>query len=497
MRRKLSIDESLNTSIDVDDNWPPAVDAIASTSAGFMIKCESLKICHLCGEKFFDEEIFQNHMKNLHPEVKIEEEHASSDDFEKSVCQYCGDSFFTKQELTSHKNVSCKIVNFLSEDGIEKNLDESFRCWRCPKIFKNQMSLMDHVEDHNISNHTCKFCDYDARSFRDLENHINLRHYAGAGSVICHDCGEIFKTKRRLISHWDSTHSIKEEFTNGKVPEFGCEHCHKVFKFQKDVNRHERTHFSEYSYSCDFCDYDCASSTCLKRHVEINHPFECDEKKPIAERFFCDQCDKSYKTKTELTDHFNQHTGETPYQCTTCKMNFHMKQQLNVHRKKKHPKSKNKKYSKRICHICKKVLANKENLAKHMTRHEPDAQKHLCDICGKSFSNNDHLKVHKRIHTGQKDYVCEHCGKGFTNSTLLTQHVRVHTGEKPYKCDICGKAFSQKTTLTIHRRNHTGEKPYVCTICNKGFTCQGSLTQHAKKKTCVKNQISKNGTNPD
>ncbi|GBN22324.1 Histone-lysine N-methyltransferase PRDM9 [Araneus ventricosus] len=72
-------------------------------------------------------------------------------------------------------------------------------------------------------------------------------------------------------------------------------------------------------------------------------------------------------------------------------------------------------------------------------------------------------EVHAQSHgtRTEKRFICDISGKGFRSNYFLLAHHRTHTGEKPFVCRTCGKGFTHRSNLTTHLRTHTGEKPFV------------------------------------
>ena len=135
----------------------------------------------------------------------------------------------------------------------------------------------------------------------------------------------------------------------------------------------------------------------------------------------CEICDKEYKSKQGLGNHFkNVHNFNLikEHQCNICQSGFDFQSQLTLHMK---------------------IAHGKENHPK-------------CDSCGKKFSRADNLKTHiNLVHNGQKDYKCDSCGKSLSTAQYLKIHINsVHNSQKDYKCNSCGKSFSQAANLKRH-----------------------------------------------
>jgi len=364
-------------------------------------------------------------------------------------CKLCG-VFFASQSLLDNHEIEHK--------GKRKNT-----CAQCGRIFRTGISLRKHMKTHSVRKSSRK-----SNSSGVTDRIASLKKVKKEKpelEFLCKTCNKVFRHKSNYQKHL-LRHTV------GDLP---CKHCPKKFRLFRDLTRHEKTHFLP-SYMCKECDYEttvlAALSIHMTRHMDkADLPFKCNE------------CDKRFRKKLDLQEHYNIHSGEKPFVCQLCNNAFYLRRQLSAHCRRTHPELKANKVTSTACDICGRVLATKRSLFRHKESHNP-TKLYLCDYCGKSLSSAEHLKKHRRIHTGEKPYVCDICGKGFTDSENLRMHRRVHTGEKPYKCDQCPKAFSQRSTLTIHKRGHTGERPYVCQICNRGFSCQGNLTAH-QKSTCV------------
>ena len=117
--------------------------------------------------------------------------------------------------------------------------------------------------------------------------------------------------------------------------------------------------------------------------------------------FQCDECGKSFLSKSHLDNHKNAHTDVTEsYECNLSNVNVR------------------------------------------------NTQKFQCEECEKSFTSKSRLNIHKRGHSGFKLDECKACGKTLTHCNCLQRH----QNSKEYKCEDCGRMFAYYNALKAHKK---------------------------------------------
>ena len=134
-----------------------------------------------------------------------------------------------------------------------------------------------------------------------------------------------------------------------------------------------RTHRGEKPFQCRFYDKAISNKNDILKFHMAEHSGDTREKQP--------QC---ISDDGKLLIHMGTHTGDKPYQCTTCNMSF----------------------------------LNKRDLLKH-----------------------------KMTHTGKKPFQCCSCDKCFSYNNNLFIHMRTHRGEKPFQCKFYDEAISNKNDI--------------------------------------------------
>ena len=136
----------------------------------------------------------------------------------------------------------------------------------------------------------------------------------------CLICQYVTRHQNGLDYHMKKVH--------GKGETYSCSVCEYTCVDKQHLTQHFRQHTGEKPFNCDFCDYRSASKAGLRYHIRTHH----DQKSLIT----CVTCGyKAYNTYI-LTQHLRKHSGDKPFRCDECALQFSVKASLNHHNKTKH-----------------------------------------------------------------------------------------------------------------------------------------------------------------
>ena len=290
--------------------------------------------CALCGKVLSSVKDLRRHKRVLH------NENAALFKCNFEDCKY---STNDKSKLTVHKkgvhqraNIECNFCEYKASFRSNYNRhmktvhinEKNIKCSLCDKTFKIQSSLNVHLKfDHENFRHKCSLCDYKANRVGLIEIHKKKIHEGMSVAqklFICENPSCDFKTVHRNSL---KTHSArKHSDTSSRVE---CSVCKLSFALI-DMKRHEAFHSKEIT----------SSKSNVKRNNE----------KTITASFECESCQKIYKSKGALKEHFESVHQERELICELCPYqapnNKIMKRHLQVH---KEDRSSKPKYDSELC----------------------------------------------------------------------------------------------------------------------------------------------------
>lgn len=288
-----------------------------------------------------------------------------------------------------------------------------------------------------------------------------------------------------------------------RFPRYKCKLCKKVLCIKKYFYSHLKNHRKQ--LLCESCGRVFTSMKIFLIHSKRHKKNEnvAFSSTTHLESFKCSNCEKLFRTKSNLKDHQNNCLGILPYECRYCDKRFPTTTKLKNHVKLKHDKkfiaicsicnigfikvsdykshmmthSTDKKFG---CTKCDKTYKSLSNLNFHMKVHD-EKQQLICQICGKGFIRKEYLEAHINNHMGVKNYACTICDKRFVSQKNLDSHLKYHDGTVPKKtCTVCGRSMS--TGFEEHMRIHNNLREFECPNCDMKFNTKGTLRKHIAKK---------------
>lgn len=127
-------------------------------------------------------------------------------------------------------------------------------------------------------------------------------------------------------------------------------------------------------------------------------------------------------------------------------------------------------FAQHACNQCEKSFRKKSDLINHERIHT-DERPFKCVECLAAFRTVSTLNRHKLVHS-EESYLCIACDEKFHCKSSLRNHLTIHTGEKPHECHYCDDTFRTRQQLSRHeRKEHSDAVPNCrcqlpsCTVC--------------------------------
>lgn len=170
--------------------------------------------CSHCGLLFQNESLALEHALTCHDQELfrpvVMEEGGEPDHRRKHFCSICGKGFYQRCHLREHYTVHTK--------------EKQFTCQTCGKQFLRERQLRLHTDMHKgMARYVCPVCDQGT-----FLKHDHVRHmisHLSAGETICQVCFQIFPGGEQLEKHMD-------------VHLYICGVCGEKFRLRKDMRSH-------------------------------------------------------------------------------------------------------------------------------------------------------------------------------------------------------------------------------------------------------------------
>ena len=109
--------------------------------------------CHPCSKEFFEKGRFENHMKTMHDELRMEVVY----------CDSCEKSFASDERMQEHKSYQHVVAPI------------SFSCLKCGKTFHNERVYRKHLQKLH-QDLPCYSCGKTLGSASSLKHHKKTKH---------------------------------------------------------------------------------------------------------------------------------------------------------------------------------------------------------------------------------------------------------------------------------------------------------------------------------
>ena len=253
------------------------------------------------------------------------------------------------------------------------------------------------------------------------------------------DLKEILKLKENLKENGLEESVIEKDTNNESNPLQSKSNLQNMHKQQKGEQ-----------FTCEDCDFFCASKGQLNTHVSMNHSIRKEE-----EVFNCNKCAFQCTTKPQLNKHITlKHSVKEPrteyenetrerFTCQECNFSCSSKAKLIMHNNRNH--SVGEKEEQFNCDVCAfqgttKLQLNKHINLKHSVEGQGTEDVLKCKNCGEQFSEKWNLMIHRKIKHLNTVAYCKNKIAGncpFTSKMCWWKHDDVQNREaESIKCYI-------------------------------------------------------------
>uniref|UniRef100_A0A8D9EYM0 Zinc finger protein Xfin n=1 Tax=Cacopsylla melanoneura TaxID=428564 RepID=A0A8D9EYM0_9HEMI len=445
------------------------------------------------------------------------------------ACEICTREFGDRASLWLH------MVHGHKEEA-------ALSCGNCLKVFKDNMSLLKHVEEEHPTmqrRYSCQVCGRQHDSRKKLMKHVSIHNIHDEHGVPV-DPGTMINTNNQprrppAPSFFTSSSNTSSSPAAGdKSFALACQLCAKLFSSENELLVHIATMHTSGGASSSGGGVvftpppppPSSSSATNPSPLQQQHALAQQsvvQQTPVPQVYQCELCDVTYPTRTERWNHVNEkhggdekltcpqaqcgkvfvssvllaehaahhaEQGDYPNTCEICGKMWKSRVEYFKHVMGVHPYC-----LPQVCGICLKIFLSVPDLRDHVkSKHYPLEGDHSCDVCGRSYAKRSKMTRHREIHNvtdeiplpssylvfkpKPDDMKCELC-PDLTVDTMDAIKEHRRSEHAMFVCDICPKYYSRSTHLWKHvNRVHKGHPDVTCKICDKVSSSRSHLEKH-------------------
>lgn len=262
----------------------------------------------------------------------------------------------------------------------------------------------------------------------------------------CPTCYQQFNRSSKVYPHFLAEHMMNQEPKESprKAPATET----SVEKAARRTNQTIPPATTKAGQQCPLCP---VKTNSLSSHIEARHV--------RSGTFECPLCSKTWTSNSRLMDHLHVHTGEKPFQCSTCPNKYAKKSNLNAHVRDAHGSDVIPATTFECSH-CPSAFQSKWTFDAHQILHCTSEKPHQCAYCEAGYTEVRNIEKHmKKNHDDElaallvessEPLSCPECDVKFNSPWNLITHMALHTDK--CACPDCGKRFIQISNMRDHQR---------------------------------------------
>ena len=434
----------------------------------------------------------------IHLSLHLKQQHGVQPSHGRVQCAQCDKTFSNVAPLKNHAEL------------VHEKLGNTFHCTTCGKSFGRMSSLRHHELLHSGKPvHSCQFCGTIYKEKRSLTNHLQTSHgvepdnrrHRGPGPYQCQQCDYYCRTKKDFSAHMRRVHGIK---VNIRVGEFNCDLCDFKTKYKENVKLHRIRVHQENRRKSFIYNSSLRSNPSLQSSTVVDKTHNNNdnvENMKILDGLDAEAKAELLEVKLEPDDLEDSENSGDDYDGTvkgalteteelTCAPDI--EGSANEEEEEDFEQNKNLGeidevhvkvgvHDSLLCKVCGKAFKRAKFLEAHMRNFHKIVQDNEQAL----ESIRNHKKTKKECRLKEK---CPVCGK---NVLHLVVHMRnFHSNEK-HPCPECGKIFNSKSSADRHILRHSEkereageEEEVICDECSRTFRSRRLLLRHKRIIHC-------------